>query len=67
MRMVQLVRRHYPVPWYRVPCTMVLYHGTGYPVPWYRATLNYARIIKPFYEVIYDMGFFREFSSKVIG
>ena len=24
MWMVQLVRRHYPVPWYMVPCTMVL-------------------------------------------
>ena len=47
MGMVQLVRRHYPVPWYRVPCTMVhpLYHGTGYPVPQYRVTPNYARFL----------------------
>ena len=40
MRMVQLVWRHYPVPWYSLPCTMVqstLYHGTG-GVPWYRVT-----------------------------
>ena len=59
MGMVQLVRKHYPVPWYRVPCTMV--HP---PVPWYRVTPNYARIVKPFYEVIYDMEFFREFLSK---
>eukprot|EP00493_Phyllostaurus_siculus_P024481 UN24821 len=37
------------------------------PVPWYRVRPNYARIVKPFYEVIYDMGFFREFCQKVIG
>ena len=49
----------YPVLWYTP-----LYHGTGYPVPWYRVTPNYARIVKPFYEVIYDMEFFREFLSK---
>ena len=49
-----------------VPCTMVhgtLYYGTP-PVPRYRVTPNYARIVKPFYEVIYDMEFFREFLSK---
>ena len=40
MRMVQLVRRQYPVPWYRVPCTMV--HP---PVPRYRVTPNYARFL----------------------
>ena len=39
----------YPVRWYRG-----VYHGTGTPVPWYRVTLNYAKIIKPFCELIYD-------------